>query len=159
MKTIAIDFDGVIHKYSKGWQDGDIYDTPITDAIKSINELMTSGYAVFIFSTRNSRQIKKWLKQYSNQLMYMSPSDLQDQFYPMCEWDEKWIAAEEAKDRLQFKLKVIPFWKKFWNNTEYVGITKRKLPAHIYIDDRAIVFKGDWVQTMNELNNFKTYQQ
>lgn len=28
-KTIVFDFDGVIHRYSKGWQNGSIYDKPV----------------------------------------------------------------------------------------------------------------------------------
>jgi len=27
--NIAVDFDGVIHKYSKGWHNGQIYDGPV----------------------------------------------------------------------------------------------------------------------------------
>ena len=40
MKTIAIDFDGVIHKYSKGWHDGTIYDKANEGAFEFIRELM-----------------------------------------------------------------------------------------------------------------------
>lgn len=34
--TISIDFDGVIHQYSKGWQNGEIYDPPIRGAARFI---------------------------------------------------------------------------------------------------------------------------
>jgi len=52
MKTVALDFDGVIHKYSKGWHDGTIYDDPIEGAFEYMKSLMEEGYCVFILSTR-----------------------------------------------------------------------------------------------------------
>lgn len=51
-RTIAVDFDGVIHKYSKGWQDGSIYDTPVEDSEKQLKRLVDKGYKVVIFTTR-----------------------------------------------------------------------------------------------------------
>lgn len=63
MKTIAIDFDGVIHAYGKGWQNGEIYDDPIEGSFKTIKKLMKDGYAVYIHSTRKPEQIQEWLKQ------------------------------------------------------------------------------------------------
>ena len=36
---IAIDFDGVIHKNSKGFHDGTIYDEPIEGVIKGLDYL------------------------------------------------------------------------------------------------------------------------
>lgn len=151
MKTIAIDFDGVIHKYSKGWQDGSIYDGPTVNCFHCINTLLKQGYSVFIFSTRSARQIKKWLKNYSNQLMYYTPDDYQDRFWPMTEWDKKWIEDEQNPNKLQYKIQIIPFWKKFWNEKNIIGITKRKLPAHVYIDDRAVVFDNNWVQIVTDI--------
>lgn len=59
-KTIAIDFDGVIHKYSQGWKDGAVYDEPIEFAFDTINQLLKE-FNVFILSTRNSKQIEEWL--------------------------------------------------------------------------------------------------
>ena len=35
-KTIAVDFDGFIHKYSKGWHDGSIYDEPVEGAAEAL---------------------------------------------------------------------------------------------------------------------------
>lgn len=59
MKTIAVDFDGVIHKYSKGWHDGMIYDEPVEGAIEALQKLLQS-YCVVVFSTREPRMIEVW---------------------------------------------------------------------------------------------------
>lgn len=47
--VVAIDFDGVIHKNSKGLHDGTIYDEPVEGAIESIKEL-SSKYIIIIYS-------------------------------------------------------------------------------------------------------------
>jgi len=61
MRTIAIDFDGVIHKYSKGWQNGEIYDKPVEGAINTIKQLQLK-YKIVIFTVRdNFDDIRKWL--------------------------------------------------------------------------------------------------
>lgn len=67
MKTIAIDFDGVIHSYSKGWQDGSCYDEPMPGAIEGLHKLLDQ-YTVFILSTRDPRQIVDWMYHWSKAL-------------------------------------------------------------------------------------------
>ena len=58
--AVAFDFDGVIHKYSKGWQDGSIYDEVNADVLDIINTLMMNNIPCVIMSTRDPQQIKDW---------------------------------------------------------------------------------------------------
>ena len=39
----------------------------------------------------------------------------------------------------------------------FSNVTNVKIPAYIYLDDRAIKFNGDYNKTLDEINNFKTY--
>lgn len=68
-KTIVFDFDGVIHRYSKGWNDGTIYDIP-TDGIKETIEELRNEYKIVIVSTRSAteegrKDIAGWLRKYN----------------------------------------------------------------------------------------------
>lgn len=56
---LAIDFDGVIHKYG-GWQGGLLQD-PIRGAKEFIEGFLKSGMEVVIFSTRDPEVIRGWL--------------------------------------------------------------------------------------------------
>lgn len=151
-KTIAIDFDGVIHNYSKGWQNGEIYDTEVKHVFESIQDLMGEGYSVFVFSTRKPRQIERWLRQRCFDSDYVVNGLGNDPY-------------EYIWPKYGFEIETIPWWKVvfrknfFWNKKNVLGITNIKLAAHAYIDDRALKFNGDWTQTLEELRTFKTYQQ
>ena len=68
MKTVAVDFDGVIHTYSKGWQDGTIYDPPMAGAFDALRALRRH-WKVVIYTTRarddingpgGEAQIRQW---------------------------------------------------------------------------------------------------
>lgn len=62
-ETYAIDFDGPIHRYGKGWFDGTIYDEPVPGAFDAIRLLMQRG-AVFIHTSRDANQVGRWLEEH-----------------------------------------------------------------------------------------------
>ena len=43
----------------------------------------------------------------------------------------------------KLKAKVIDKDTFFFNDTDYIGVTQRKLPAQLYIDDRAFKYTGE----------------
>lgn len=64
MPTVLVDFDGVVHRYSRGWSDGTAYDEPMPQARDALAYLESAGYTVVIFSSRDGEQIVAWLEQY-----------------------------------------------------------------------------------------------
>ena len=111
-QAVAFDFDGVIHKYSKGWQDGSIYDTYNPEVLDLMLILNTMKVPVFILSTREPKQIKEW-------------------------WNKQGFAL---------KAEIIEANTLFFNNLSYVGITRTKLPAQTYVDDRGYKYTGQTVK-------------
>jgi len=111
--AIAIDFDGVIHKYSEGWKDGTIYDDPVEGAQSALMKLKTD-YWVYIFTSRDVPDVVNWMN---------SP--------------KFWGNGE-----MGFRTIAMPEGTRFWQGSKFgeVAVSNRKLPAIYYIDDRGIRF-------------------
>jgi hypothetical protein len=128
-KTYAVDYDGVIHRYSKGWHDGTCYDPPVDGAFDRLAQLLEHG-AVYIHTTRDPLQIGVWLDQNGKLFDWVTDTEL-----------PSWTAPGLTP----------PEWDgQFWNRQDMLLITNRKLPAVTYIDDRAVRFHN-WNQTWTEL--------
>lgn len=69
-KTVAFDFDGVIHSYTSGWQGADVVSDPPVPGIKeSIEALRAAGYEVAVVSSRANTEegcaaINNFLKEH-----------------------------------------------------------------------------------------------
>lgn len=48
---VGVDFDGVVHKNSKGFYDGTVYDEPV-DGIEDFLKLLSSKYTLILFSAK-----------------------------------------------------------------------------------------------------------
>jgi hypothetical protein len=120
-KTIAVDFDGVIHAYTRGWADGTIYDEPLPGAFTALHYLMRQ-YAVFIHTSRDPRQVADWITIKS--------------VIPTC---------TEPPIGPGFRPPMA-----FWNDQTRLLVTNRKLPAVAYLDDRAVHFTN-WDQALTDL--------
>lgn len=53
MRTVCLDFDGVLHAYTSPWTRADVIpDPPVPGAQKFCRALVSSGWDVVVFSTR-----------------------------------------------------------------------------------------------------------
>jgi hypothetical protein len=116
-KRAMIDLDGTLHKYSKGYMDGSLYDEPFEGAKEFIDWLKSQGYEIVIFTTRASKEnakefnddlnkqlsnIKEWLDKNNIKYDRITGEKLAADFYI----DDKAINAkngnyEEIKKQIQ----------------------------------------------------------
>lgn len=145
MRTVAVDFDGVIHADSEGWRDGSIYDVPMPGAVEGLRKLM-EFYAVVVFTTREPEQVMPWLEGLGFDVTIdercgrcYGDGGLQD-----VDLDGRPVAGRtEDPCRACGGSGVLTFW----DAQGQILVTNRKLPAIAYIDDRAVRFL-DWDQAL-----------
>jgi len=112
---LALDFDGVIHSYEKGWQDGEIYGKP------------TPGFFAWAAEA----------KIYFTLVVFSSRSHSHKGIAPMRDWmavnlwDHQCELTEQGKPKLNLEIEDFDF-------------PTHKPKAFLTIDDRALTFRGNW---------------
>lgn len=119
-QAVAVDFDGVLHSYDKGWHDGTIYGDWKPGAVGALTQLM-HRYAVFIHTTRNAKQVARWIERMSGHGIECTTR----------------VPRQGLLRR-----------PGFWSERAVLLVTNRKLAAVAYIDDRAVRFES-WDQALN----------
>jgi hypothetical protein len=63
-KTIAVDFDGVIHDYSHGWCAGAVYGDPLPGAAEGLRKLSIHYKLVLLTARHNLTEVDAWLRKH-----------------------------------------------------------------------------------------------
>jgi hypothetical protein len=123
-RRAMIDLDQTIHKYSKGYKDGEIYDKPFDGAREVIDWLRNNNYEIVIFTTRASesnakelggdheeqiKKVAKWLKDNNIYFDKITAEKLAADFYiddkaihiPNGDWK---VVLKILKKRLKYKV-------------------------------------------------------
>jgi len=165
---LLVDFDGVIHSYSSGWQGARrIPDMPVTGALEFLAKA-TYYFKVNIYSSRSNqfggiRAMKKWLYNRYAEIGGIKrtgyPPPLR-QFNRSVEIPEvpKWywdlILSETSMEPWEYEIDsgVRRFLK-------ILRFPKKKPPAFLTIDDRCFCFKGIFPDAAELLKFLPWYKQ
>lgn len=132
MKTLCVDFDGVLHSYASGWQGPHIVaDEPVPGAMAWLTEMVALGYDVQIYSARSSQPggreaMKSWL------IKHLPVGAILPDEYELTN-PELYIET-------------------------YIKFPVEKPSAWLTIDDRAICFRGTFPSSL-EIENFKPWNK
>lgn len=134
---LCLDFDGVLHSYSSGWQGArNIPDDPVPDALRFL-VVALDHFQVHILSSRSHqwggrRAMKRWLRKWL-------VSTAGESFSTTPDWWASYIARTAFAD---------PWHDEVAHAADVVVSTIRwplfKPSAMITIDDRALTFTGTW---------------
>lgn len=129
--TLCIDFDGVLHSYTSGWNGAAVVsDPPVRGAMEWLLDLIESEkYVVCIYSSRSKDEggveaMQEWIN-----LSMLHNSE----------------ASRVGTDRIEKALAQIQY-------------PTEKPPAYLTIDDRAICFRGTFPSQL-EIDSFKPWNK
>lgn len=140
---LLLDFDGVLHSYSSGWQGvRNIPDPPVKDAMRFIVEAQ-KHFQVCIYSARSGqfggkRAMKKWLKRHMENHVLMEDQELIEP----CPFNEDISMSERITDEILGDIK----------------FPTKKPGAFLTIDDRCLCFRGVF-QDPKRLLDFKPWHK
>jgi len=115
-RTIALDFDGVLHRYN-GYNNG-LINGPIPGAREAVEQLLRRGHTVVVFSTRDQAIITTWLAQHG--FPPLEVTDRKRPFYVIV--DDRAFCFEGLWDAqtVQSLERFAPYWIK--NRTSKDGV-------------------------------------
>ena len=130
-KTVCLDFDGVIHAYTSGWQGADVVsDGPVPGAIFAMYGYHLAGFKISVFSSRSNQF--GGIAAMKSAIRNWTLDALRGETTPNAPLDQV---------------------ENLLNCIEY---PTEKPAAWITIDDRAVQFKGVW-PGVQEINDFKPW--
>ena len=109
MKTVAVDFDGVLHEYS-GWRGVDAFGDPLPGAKDFLKALRAKGYKIVIHSTRGYDAILEWFKKHK---MLDSIDEIANQKPKAHAYvDDRAVRFNGKYDEVLEKIEDKPWWMK-----------------------------------------------
>lgn len=114
-QAVCVDFDGVLHRYSRGWHDGSCYDPPVQGAFEALREIRRRGYRIVVYSARldgdrgwQAAAMREWFERHGGRDLLRGitfepkPSAIayiDDRALPFREWGRA-LGALPAYDRM-----------------------------------------------------------
>lgn len=135
---VCVDFDGVIHSYSSGWQGtANIPDPPVDGSLDALFRLLDSGFRVAIYSSRSKSlfgrlAMQRWLQRAITEHWLKGGS------LPSGVEAECWSDAAGVYRKF--------YWPWF------------KPSAIMTIDDRAVTFDGNWSNPIYQPDSIRAFK-
>ena len=134
---LCLDLDGCIHRYSRGWQDGTLYDGMVDGFVEWALKAM-KHFQLVVYSSRSKEptgiiQMQNWFR---------------DQLQPL---------GWQMTDRHADYMRLLHAWRA---EVLMLYFAHEKPSAFLTIDDRAIQFRGDWNAwwlAVDKLKDFKPW--
>ena len=119
LNNLAIDFDGVIHNFDKGWHDGTCYGDPLPGSLEAVKSL-SKKYNIIIFTAKakpsrplvngktGTELVREWLNdhdvlQYIDEITSEKPRSqvyIDDKGYHFQNWEDTLKYLEEREKNL-----------------------------------------------------------